>query len=322
MESVGRQREKKRRRVKKRFVAFLILLLAGVCAALSLTVLFPVREIVVTGVSPYSQEDIRNATGVSVGENIILTDAEKIAGLVESQLPMIGEAVVTRKIFSGQLCVDVQEMPSVYAYEIGGEYWLVNEKGKIVEKLEYTPADLCVVVGTTSASLVIGQPYVIENEDARAVFAELTAAASAKNLRVTRIELGDLADICFVLDGRLYVKLGSSADLTYKISHTAGTVQEMDADAEGTLDLTWWTTSKKEAYFRRGDIEKIVSGKSVVSGSAEDTGNDAAASSAGDAGSGDSSSKSGDPASASSGGSASQSSSSSSRQETEGYSSG
>jgi cell division septal protein FtsQ len=275
MESVGRRRAKKRRRVKKRFIAFLILLLAGVLIALSLTVLFPIREIAVGGVSPYSQEEIRTAAGVSVGENILLADAGKIAASVESQLPMIGEAVVTKKFFSGLLSVEVQEMPSVYAYEIGGEYWLANEKGKIVEKLDYTPADLCVVAGTTAASPAIGQPYVIENEDARRIFTELTAVAAAKNLRVTRIELDDLSDICFVLDGRLYVKLGSSADLTYKISHAAATAQDMEADAEGTLDLTWWTASKKEAYFRRGDIEKIVSASSVVSGSADDAGDDA-----------------------------------------------
>lgn len=288
MASLGRRRNRKRRRVKKSFVALLILLLAGVLAALSLTVLFPVREVAVTGTSPYSQEEIQAASGAALGDNILRANGEEIAARIESQLPLIGKAVVTKKIFGGRLCVEVQEMQAVYAYEIGDTYWLANERGKIVEKLDYTPADLCVVTGTSSAAPEIGQPYTIENEDARAVFRELTEAAAAKGLRVTRIELDDLSDICFVLDGRLYVKLGSSADLTYKISHTAGTVQEMESGAEGTLDLTWWTTSKKEAYFRRGDIEKIVSGSSVVAGSAADPGEGSSSSGASSTSSGSS----------------------------------
>lgn len=264
MERAGRARTKKRRRIKKQFWAIFALFVVGVIAALILTVLFPVRSISVTGESRYELDAVQSAVGVDIGSNIILTDSAAAALRVQEQLPYIGTVSISKKLLSGTLDVTVHELPVVYAYMSGGKYDLVNENGKIVEITDTQPDGSCLVIGAEPSAPQAGYSYQFENEDTAALFNQLTASLAADGLSATRIDLSDSSNLCFVIDNRIYVKLGSVTNMDYKIAHAAAAFTDMAATDEGTLDLTWWSESKKDAYFRRGNIEDIINGTDVT----------------------------------------------------------
>ena len=256
--------KKKRRKMKKQFYFVLALLLVGVIAALSLTVLFPIKQIVISGESKYTNDQIITAMSVEVGDNIILADTDKAAGQIVARLPYIGAAEISKKL-SGEMNVTVTAAPAVYAYELGGEFFLVNDIGKTVDTASEEPEDLCVMVGMPGASAEVGKDYVIADSERRNLADELIKSLGENKVKVTRIDLTDTINIIFVLENRIMVKLGSAENLTYKVAHAVTTFTSMSKTDEGTLDLTWWTSTKKDAYFRNGEIEELIYGDDAVS---------------------------------------------------------
>ena len=268
MQDFAMRNTKRKRKMKKSFYFALALILVGTIATLSLTVLFPIKQIVVSGESQYTKEQIISAMSVSVGDNIILADTDKAAAQIVARLPYIGSATISKSL-GGELSVQITEASAVYAYKAESEnkpdeYILVNDLGKVVEKVNEEPDNLCVMVGMVAQTSEVGQDYIVMSDERKNLCAELLKAFSDNKLSITRLDLTDTLNIMFVLENRVMVKLGTAENLAYKVSHAAATFNSMAKTDEGTLDLTWWTSTKKDAYFRAGDIEELIANNGLI----------------------------------------------------------
>lgn len=258
--AVAKGARKRRRRVRWQFLAVVTVFLLGILAALCMTVLFPVREIVVEGNTRYSPKNIIEVSAVETGENMLLLDADRATDRILSQLPFIGECSLSKNI-SGTLTVSVAELEGTQAYKSGEKYYITNKLGKIIEEKDTEPEELCIIIGAECESAVIGEAYQPSVAEKSQMLSDLTNSIQANEITVTRIELREDGTIRFVVEGRLMVEFGNGADLEYKMSHLSSTLGSMSGNDEGTLDMTWWTTEKRDAYFRRGNITEIIYGK-------------------------------------------------------------
>ena len=106
------------RRGRRFGVLYKLLTLVVVCAAavLALTLFFKVESVEVTGNSRYSAQEIQDACGVSLGDNLYLLSKPDMVQRLHQQLPYIDEVRITRRL-PNTLCVQVTEFSTVYAVE-------------------------------------------------------------------------------------------------------------------------------------------------------------------------------------------------------------
>lgn len=245
--------QKRKRGLRPGFFLGLGLVLAGVLVVLSLTVLFPVREITVEGETRYTAQQIIQVSALETGENLLLTDTQTAADRILRQLPYIGEVTISRRL-PGTLVIEAVESDPVYALEQGETYLLLNQEHKVVETRLARPEGLLLLRGITAEPAEPGDTAVFTDEGQSDVLRALTRRLGSQETRLTLVDLRDMVNIRFVLDNRLLVELGSSTDLEDKLTHLLATWTQLGEDETGTLDLRWWTSGKKEAYVRAGEL--------------------------------------------------------------------
>ncbi|MDD6808221.1 MAG: FtsQ-type POTRA domain-containing protein [Oscillospiraceae bacterium] len=126
---VERQRQQKRRRTIFYFTLCVIVLAIGI--ALSLTVFFNVKKVVVEGNSMYSDSEIISASGVTSGENMFLMDKDAVRTNITEKLPFVGKVELSNK-FPDKLVITVTDTSIKCAVEYNSEYVLIDEDGKVL----------------------------------------------------------------------------------------------------------------------------------------------------------------------------------------------
>ena len=106
------------RRGRRFGVLYKLLTLVVVCAAavLALTLFFKVESVEVTGNSRYSAQEIQDACGVQLGDNLYLLSKPDMVQRLHQRLPYIDEVRITRSL-PNTLRVQVTEFTTVYAVE-------------------------------------------------------------------------------------------------------------------------------------------------------------------------------------------------------------
>ena len=204
------------RRGRRFGVLYKLLTLVVVCAAavLALTLFFKVESVEVTGNSRYSAQEIQDACGVSLGDNLYLLSKPDMVQRLHQQLPYIDEVRITRQL-PNTLCVQVTEFSTVYAVEQEGTVWLLTSVGKIVETAAER-GDTPLIDGCELLAPSLGGDvsFALELQNRQeSLFALLTALESAELTGAVRaIHLGDPTVLSMDYTERFTVEMPYGAD--------------------------------------------------------------------------------------------------------------
>ena len=102
---------------------FLFVVVAAV--TLSLTVLFKIDTIQVTGSSRYPAQQIVSISGIVQGENLFLAKTKEARTAIESQLPYIKAATVSRQL-PATIVIHVEDDTAKGAIAYEGQYALIG----------------------------------------------------------------------------------------------------------------------------------------------------------------------------------------------------
>ena len=116
---------RRRRRITLSLLALLAIVAAGV--ALTFSPLFAVHEITVAGAEGERAEQVRGATGISVGANLLLADVDAAIGGVR-RLPWVHAAEV-RRVAPSTVAVTVEARTPVAVLRQANASWLVDGDG-------------------------------------------------------------------------------------------------------------------------------------------------------------------------------------------------
>lgn len=111
---------RKRKRGRRRFgLLFKLLCAAALVAAATLgaTVFFQVETIAVTGNSRYSAQEVIDASGVQVGDNLFQMNKNQISQRILQQLPYVG-AVSPQRSLPSTLTIQVTEITAAARIEV------------------------------------------------------------------------------------------------------------------------------------------------------------------------------------------------------------
>lgn len=258
-----------RRRNRGRF-SLLFKLLAGAALVAALTfgatVFFQVEHILIAGNSRYTAQEVEEASGIQLGDNLFRLNKGQISEDIRRKLPYVEELTIIRHLPS-TIAIEIREWDAVASIlpsggasaapeegeeaeeaeapaETGtaaGEAWLISVGGRL---LEPTPGDstALTVTGLTVLSPQAGtQMAVPQAEEARrqGLMALLSALEERGTLeKVSSIDLSAGTEILLRYDGRFDVKLPMSGDFVHKLRALEAVVEKRESYETGTMDLT------------------------------------------------------------------------------------
>lgn len=302
----------RRRRAIQRLTA-LAMLLCVIAAGIYLTVtmLFKISTIqvrtadgVVSEAGGYTSEQILQALGVQLEENIFSFDPAAKAASLEKVFPMLEDIKVERD-YPSTVVVRVTEAQPAYAMQTSSGWLTLSASLKILAVDSAQPTGLPTLYGGEPVSSNPGDQLSFEEEkpadsaasesasDSASASSTVEEEAGDKRLDslntlltaldtigmrgdVTRIEFADPEEMSFLYQDRISVLLGTLNELDYKLKLAQHVLLNEDgkgcaATDTGTLDFTHISMSSTRKFtFAQGEPE-LPSGYVVPEPTTEDT---------------------------------------------------
>lgn len=219
----------------------LSVVLTAVVVVVALTLFFKVDQVVVSGNSRYSQDEIIAVSGVQQGDNLILLNKYQIAKELYSQLPYITDVRVNRNM-PDQLLIEVTETRAALALESGGAWWLISETGKVLDTAEASEVeDYLLLRGFAAEGIVIGQQLQLtEGNLSTERFFALVEALSKRGMleSADSVDASDQEILHIGYDGRFDVELFYDADFDFKMECLRAVVEQLEPNETAILRMT------------------------------------------------------------------------------------
>lgn len=246
----ARKTRKRHRRRRGRFgflyglLSFLLIFAAILAGCV---VFFKVNQIKVEGNSRYTAQEIVAASGVELGENLLLINKPQTARTIQKQLPYVQKVSVIRQLPDGVL-LRVTEAAPVAALSLEDTWWLIDARGKLLDwGDESVKGSLPEVRGIQPTAPGLGNWLTVETEERLKMesLEDLLTALSKRGMagNITGfIDLNAANTIYFGFGDYLTVAMPMTGDferLAFQLQRVLETFQQRGETVMGTLDLTY-----------------------------------------------------------------------------------
>ena len=241
-------RRRRRRGGLGRLLRPLSVLLTAVAVVAALTMFFKVSTVEVTGSSRYRDGEVAAASGVELGDNLVLLDKYRIAQRIYTELPYVTEARINRK-FPATLVLEVTETTAVASIQGAGGYWLLSAGEKLLEAVDETGAqDYLRITGLEAVNPAVSARLELP-EDSPITLERLGQLLSAMERlemlgRADGLDLSDRSDLVLGYDGRFQVIISYDADFDYKLLCLLEAVKCLEPNERGTIRLNMKEANK------------------------------------------------------------------------------
>ena len=254
---VGRPRQGGKKRPSPALLRLLhrgMLMLAAVIVLLGLALIvlpmFRVQTVSVEGNSFHTPEEIIEASGIEVGQEILAIDKNEVNLRIWESCKYIDEISIVTSFNS--IRIIVTELPNVMYTRFNDTYISLDRNFRVIEQTK-NEADFSAFLYVdlpAIASLSVGKPLSFENESADLTYVtDLldTLTEEARIGRVTSIDFSKKYGVSFVLDGRCRVKLGKVGNLGTKLA-TVDEILSMKGESENIFSLIDVSDVQKPTY--------------------------------------------------------------------------
>lgn len=245
----ARRDRRRRRRNRGRFgflYKLLSVLLITAAIVAGCVVFFRVDQVLVEGQSQYTQEEIVAASGVQRGDNLFLINKMQLVDRVLSQLPYVDELVIRRRL-PDTLVLTVTECVPVAVIEGEGAYWLMDAKGKLLERGDISLAgNQALILGLTPLAPKVGMGLAAQEEQKLSSLQALLGALNREQMMGSVKSFIDLTadnEIRFSYGANLTVVFPMLTEdfdkYVYRLKLTLWEMDERGTARTGTLDFTY-----------------------------------------------------------------------------------
>ena len=144
------------------FLLRLLTVVAAVAAlVLGMSIFFKVDVVNVAGGTKYTPWEVMQASGIQEGDNLLTLNKSRVVGKIKTQLPYVDEVRIGIKLHN-TVNIEITELSVTYAIqEDGGDWWLMDAEGKLLEPIPPIDAKFCTqVLGITVTEPQAGQQAV------------------------------------------------------------------------------------------------------------------------------------------------------------------
>ena len=246
------KRKQRKAKIITTFVVVLILCLAAVCT-LSLTVLFKIETINVSGSSTYTAEEVIAAAGIVVGDNLIRVSKDGISEKLQKSLPFINEVVIEKQ-FPGVLNITVKETKEELVFKNSKAVYTANRDGKILKEYSEYNGDLMFITVSEKTVFTEGETILFENEREKELCFNFISMIFENDYDVEFVNVSDPFSSYMKFEDRIIAKFGSASYFENKASYFIEGIQGISVNAEGVFDLSAWTPENNKPVLTYGDI--------------------------------------------------------------------
>ncbi len=228
---------------------------AVVILLLCMTVFFNVSNVEIRGVSLYTDDQIINVGGIYEDMNLVRTDPARAEKRLTDNLVYIDEVKIS-KSYPSTVVIDCKEAVKAADIEYEGGYYVLSYSGRILEADNPEPTgDIPIVTGfkfyvaedqiEKGAELTEEEIFAYrapgaklrsEDDYSDKILIDLLNGLKDQGFeKVKNIDMTSRANILMNVDNRLDIKLGSSADIEYKLSYFKAVMGKLAENYEGTL---------------------------------------------------------------------------------------
>lgn len=183
--------------------------------------MFRVSNILVVGASYYTEEEIIAASGITVGDEILMIDRESVYNNIWEKLPYVN-AVNMRRFFN-TVKITVEENTNLMYTEFVGKYYVLNRDFRVLTSVE-DESELKGIVRVELpeiAALGVGSQIRFENEalDTGYILDLLDSLEKGSVLsRVSAVDVSKKFNVSYVMDDYCRVELGKVGDMSLKLT--------------------------------------------------------------------------------------------------------
>ena len=247
---------------RNRFILHLLTIVAVVLALVfGMSLFFTVKNVEVSGMEKYTAWQIREASGIKEGENLLGVSEARLGSQIEANLPYISKVRVKIKL-PDTVHIMVEELDVVYSIASDdGQWWLMRADGRVVDKTNAAEADgYTKISGLRLAQPQIGEQAVAEELQPEAGDTEdetmpITVKGSERLETVISIleflesngiigsvaslDVSNMNDLQLWYGERFQVLLGDTTDLAFKVSSMKSAINQMGPYQTGVLDISF-----------------------------------------------------------------------------------
>ncbi len=165
------QRRRRRRTGRQALHYLLILVVAiAIMTALSLTVFFQIETIEVTGLTKYAAEQVIQASGVQVGQNLFRVSEKQVNQLLTQQFPYVQEVHLKRS-YPARLTLEITQAEPLGAALTSAGYVLIGSNGRILEAgVNEVDPEVTIVTGMYLSDITEGRILGTVVEDGEVIY--------------------------------------------------------------------------------------------------------------------------------------------------------
>lgn len=240
-----RNRRSRRRRTAGFLPVYKILSFVAICAAIgvALSLFFKTEQIEVSGNARYTADQVAQASGITVGDNMFLLNKYSAGESICTTLPYI-ESVQIRRRLPTTMEIHVNECVCPIALQQDGTCYLLGPGGKIVDEVSAAKAkDLPHITGVKLSAPMVGQLLALEENDlgnTDELLLTLLKSLHSKDMltHTQRLDLSDSKNVVLRYMDRFDVTFPKDADVNYKLDYLRAVVERLEVNETGAIDMT------------------------------------------------------------------------------------
>lgn len=239
--SAARRKQREKTRRMRLYVIIIIAVVGIVFAVLVFNVFFNIQTVEVAGSTNYTADEIFEASGITVGDNMLRENTDRCSENITSKLVYVESAQV-KKIYPNTIKITVEASVPFANVRTANGCMLISQGGKVLEKLINPRSGIMEIEGAEAdLTLEIGDRLVsVDENKTKDIYTLLEAFYNSgyETGSVTNIDISDRSDVSFVYDGRILVRLGVISDIDYKLDFVSEIVtNQIGTGIRGTLKL-------------------------------------------------------------------------------------
>lgn len=245
MLSGQRKRERKDMRNSRTFgygLALLTGLAVFVVLIVAFSLFFSIGEINVYGNVLYSNEELIEASGFRIGDNLYLFNKYgKVQNMFE-KLPYLKKVQIRRQMPDG-ISIEVEETEARFAVITEEQVWLVSAEGKLLAEAEGDAGldKLSKVYGLRTEKVAVGGMLSSspDPESRIAAFLGLVKALDAAGSldKLGDVDMTEAYDVQFTYEGRFLVSTGMPENLEEKAVYLDEVIRKLAVTDKGYIEL-------------------------------------------------------------------------------------
>lgn len=252
-QKVTPQKTRRRRKTINVLVFFVFVL---VCLGFLVSMMLKIQKFEVVGECPYTQEELVEAFGGEVGDNLIFSfNAGREEESMQRQLPYLEEVRISRRPLN-TIVFHVTAATERYYAPWDDGYIVLSDQCKVLAVQDSAPEGLILMTGLgEEATVKTGDPLVLGSEEAQEAMNVLLEALAAHDLAqgMTAVDVSDPIRMSFVWQGRITVQVGSKSNIQAKLDYAyillTDTEQSGLTEADrGILDVSGYPTSPNAVF--------------------------------------------------------------------------